>query len=87
MPQGPPGEEVSPTTATAIWMTAWNSDLQAAKDLARELPDADETFQRLKHRDLETELVKVHDRKRKAVGLRDKYQAAYDEDRKRLGFV
>jgi hypothetical protein len=61
---------------------AWESDLKAAQDLARELPDADETYQRLKHQDLETKLVEVHALATRAAGLRDKYLASLASDTK-----
>ena len=81
-PKGPPGEEQSPSIAAETWMAGWNSDFQAAKDLVRQLPDANETYQRWKHQDLETKLVKVHDVERRATGLRDKYQAELAADDK-----
>ena len=81
-PKGPPGEEQSPSIAWKTWMAAWESDFQAAKDLVRKVPDANETFQHLKHQDLETKLVEVHDLARRATGLRDKYQAELAADDK-----
>jgi hypothetical protein len=48
------------TGAFEIWKSALESDLKTAQALAREVPDADETYQRSKHQNLETKLVEVH---------------------------
>jgi hypothetical protein len=81
-PKGPPGEEQSPSIACKTWMAAWESDFQAAKDLVRKVPDPNETFQHLKHQDLETKLVEVHDVARRATELHDKYRAELAADDK-----
>ena len=47
-------------------------DLKTVQALARELPDADETYQHSKHQNLETKLVEVHALAAKATRLRDK---------------
>ena len=67
--------------AFATWKAALESDLKTAQDLSRELPDADETYQRSKHQNLETKLVEVHALAAKAARLRDKYltELAYDD--------
>jgi hypothetical protein len=78
----PPGEEVSLSHDANTWLIALQSDFQEAKDLVRKLPEANETYQRLKHQDLETMLVEVHALATRAAGLRDKYQAFMAEDDK-----
>ena len=67
--------------AFETWKAALESDLKTAQDLARELPDADETYQLSKHQNLETKLVEVHALAAKATRLRNKYltELAYDD--------
>jgi hypothetical protein len=64
------------------WTAAWKGDLKAAQDLAREAPDADETYQRSKRENLETKLVEVHTLATKVAALRDKYLKALASDDK-----
>lgn len=61
---------VSRSGASESWKAAWESDLKAAQGLACEVPDADETYQRSKHQNLETKLVEIHALATKAAGLR-----------------
>ena len=63
------------------WKAELESDLYTAQALARELPNADEAYHRLKHQDLETKLVKVHAIAAKVTRLRNKYlrALAYDD--------
>jgi hypothetical protein len=67
--------------AFEIWKAELESDLKTAQALAWEVPDADETYQRSKHQDLETKLVEVHTLAGNAARLRDKYltELAYDD--------
>jgi hypothetical protein len=76
---------LSRSGAFESYKAEWKSDLKAAHDLlreVREVPNADETYQRSKHRELETKLVEVHALATKAKGLRDKYEAALASDEK-----
>ena len=73
--------------ASESWMAAWKSDFQTAKDLAREAPDADETYQHAKHQDLETKLVEVHTLATKVVALRDKYLTELASDDKEREYL
>jgi hypothetical protein len=70
------------TGAFETWKAALESDLMTAQALASELPDADETYQRSKHQNLETKLVEVHALAAKAARLRDKYLTALASDDK-----
>ena len=67
--------------AFEIWEADLESDLKTAQALTWEVPDADETYQRSKHQDLETKLVEVHTLAGNAARLRDKYltELAYDD--------
>ena len=68
--------------ASETWKATWESDRKAAQALAREVPDANETYHCLKHQDLETKLVEVHALATKAEGPRDKYRTALESDDK-----
>ena len=67
--------------AFEIWEAGLESDLKTAQALTWEVPDADETYQRSKHQDLETKLVEVHTLAGNAARLRDKYltELAFDD--------
>jgi hypothetical protein len=67
---------------SGTWKAELESDLYTAQALARELPNADEAYHRLKHRDLETKLVKVHAIAARATRLRNKYLRALASDDK-----
>jgi hypothetical protein len=66
--------------AVVGWIAEWESDLKAAHDLAREVPNSDETYQHSEHPSLETKLVEVHALATKAARLRDKYQKELASD-------
>jgi len=68
--------------ASEIWKAALETDLKTVHALARELPDADETYQRSKPKKLENKLVEVHTLAVKVARLRDKYETALASDDK-----
>jgi hypothetical protein len=63
-----------------IWKGELESDLKIVQALARELPDAKETYRRSKHQELENELVEAHALAAKAAQLRKKYETALASD-------
>lgn len=73
---------LSQSGAFESWKAAWESDLKAARALASEVPDAAETYKRLRQQNLETKLVEVHAVATKAAALRDKYLTALASDDK-----
>ena len=68
--------------ASESWMDAWKIDFQAAQELAREVPESNETYQRSRYQDLEPKLVEIHALAAKAARLRDKYLDALASDDK-----
>ncbi len=68
--------------ASEIWKAALETDLTTVQALARELPDADETFQHSKPQKLENKLVEVHALAVKVARLRGKYETAFASDDK-----
>ncbi len=68
--------------ASGIWKAALETDLTTVEALARELPDADETFQHSKPQKLENKLVEVHALAVKAARLQGKYETAFASDDK-----
>ncbi|MHB8302503.1 MAG: hypothetical protein ACYDC6_06640 [Acidobacteriaceae bacterium] len=65
-----------------IWKDELGNDLKIVQALARELPDAKETYQRSEHQKLENKLVEVHALAVKVARLRDKYETALASDDK-----
>jgi hypothetical protein len=70
------------TGAFEIWKAVLERDLKTAQALARELPEANETYQRSKYQNLETKLVEVHALAAKAARLHDKYLTELASDDK-----
>jgi len=68
--------------ANVIWNVELQNDLMTVQDLARELPDATETYQGSKPEKLEDKLVDVHALAVKAARLRYKYESALASDDK-----
>ena len=63
-----------------IWKGELESDLKIVQALARELPDAKETYRRSKHQELENKLVEAHTLAAKVAQLRKKYETALASD-------
>jgi len=63
-----------------IWKDELENDLKIVQALARELPDAKETYQRSKPKELENKLVGAHTLAAKAAQLRKKYDTALASD-------
>jgi hypothetical protein len=65
-----------------IWKDELENDLKIVQALARELPEAKETYQRSKPQELENKLVEAHALAAKAAHLRNKYETALASDDK-----
>lgn len=63
-----------------VWKPAFASDIETAKNLATELPAADEVFQRASHQELEERLLEIHALGLKGKQLREKYLAELASD-------
>lgn len=75
------------SSANQIWKVKWENDVKALRCLARELPDAKETYERSKPKELENKLVEIHALAAKAAQLRNRYETALasdDKDRDRI---
>ena len=62
------------------WLTAWETDQLAVKDLQEQLPDSADDYQGLDHSALEAKLGTAHALKSKAARLQDKYRSVLTAD-------
>lgn len=68
------------SSANQIWKSQLEKDITSVHDLVRELPDAEETYQRLRPLELENKLVAIHTLAARAAQLRNKYETALASD-------